>query len=282
MSTSVISIVPAIFGVAALVLFFTKPSWRYRRELLAAALLLFAVSIGIYLSGRLGRSEDSQSEIPVASTSTQTQEKEQSLPASPTPPVLPVSPVSPVVTPESISTEVISMDAELEGCLLFVSNRSGDFEIYELRGSVDNLRRLTNSPGLDIDPDWSPDGRKVAFASNREEDTGFQIYVMNVDGSDQKRLGDVQPGDNSHPTWSPDGSQIVFQSKRDTNLDPQDDNFDIYVMNSDGDDIKQLTTHGADDSEPSWSPDGRKIAFLSERSGQDEIYLMDSWCSKVD
>jgi len=171
---------------------------------------------------------------------------------------------------------VVNTYENLEGCLLFVSNRTGDFEIYKLRDDFDDLQQLTVSPGLDIDPDWSPDGKNIAFASDREEEAGFQIYVMNADGSDQKRLGQVQPGENSHPSWSPDGSQIAFQSKRDTNLNPQDDNFDIYVMNSDGSDIRQLTTHSADDSEPGWSPDGRRIAFLSERSGQDEIYLMDT------
>jgi Tol biopolymer transport system component len=273
----VVSIAAVILGAVALVLFFLRRFQRYRTRLLVLALLMFAISIGAYLSGLLGQQGESLAETPVANTPTPTQEKERPLSTSPAAPISPVSPVSPVVTPPvSISTEVISVHAELEGCLLFVSNRSGDFEIYELRESVDNRRQLTNSSGLDIEPDWSPDGKKVTFASNREKDTGFQIYVMNADGSNQKRVGDVQPGDNSHPSWSPDGSQIAFQSKRETNLDPQGNNFDIYVMDSDGGDVRQLTTHSADDSEPSWSPDGRKIAFLSEKNGQDEIYLMDS------
>jgi len=242
---------------------------------------MFGVSIAIYLAGILGRSGDSLSETPVASASAETHVA--SAPTStrevrqpPTSPISPVSPVSPTVIPESRATEVVNTYENLEGCLLFVSNRTGDFEIYKLRDDFDDLQQLTVSPGLDIDPDWSPDGKNIAFASDREEEAGFQIYVMNADGSDQKRLGQVQPGENSHPSWSPDGSQIAFQSKRDTNLNPQDDNFDIYVMNSDGSDIRQLTTHSADDSEPGWSPDGRRIAFLSERSGQDEIYLMDT------
>jgi TolB protein len=166
------------------------------------------------------------------------------------------------------------MKAEFEGCLLFVSDRSGDLEVHKLRADNEGPQQLTSSPGLDIQPDWSPDGKRIAFASNRLEDMGFQIYVMGVDGSGQESLGAVQPGDNSYPNWSPDGSQIAFQSKRDINSDPLDDNLEIYVMNSDGSDVSILTSHNADDSEPVWSPDGERIAFISERIGHDEIYVM--------
>lgn len=264
--TILVSIATLILGIVALVLFSLKRFQGNRAGLLAATLLMFAISIGSYLAGRPG---DILPEPLAVDTPASTQEKEKSI-------VLPILPVSPAPTPTLISTEVEAPDIEFGGCLLFISNRSGDFEIYQVQKNVANLYQLTNSPGLDIDPAWSPDGAQIAFASNREEGTGFQVYVMNADGSGQKMLGPVQPGDNNHPTWSPDGNQIAFQSKRDTNSNPQDDNLDIYVMNSDGSNIRALTIHGADDSEPSWSPDGRKIAFLSERSGQDEVYLMDT------
>jgi hypothetical protein len=213
----IVSIVALIVGIAALVLFFLNRAHRRRTGLLVLALLMFGVSIAIYLAGILGRPGDSLSETPVASAPTSTREVRQ----PPTPPISPVSPVSPAVIPESRATEVVNTYENLEGCMLFVSNRTGDFEIYKLRDHFDDLQQLTVSPGLDIDPDWSPDGKNIAFASDREEEAGFQIYVMNADGSDQKRLGQVQPGENSHPSWSPDGSQIAFQSKRDTNLNPR-------------------------------------------------------------
>lgn len=263
--TILVSIAALLLGIVALVLSSMKRFQRYRGGLFAATLLMFAISVGNYLSGR---SADISPASLAGDTPAPTQEKVQL-------PILPVFPESPVPSPTLTSIGVEAPDFEFEGCLLFVSNRSGDFEIYKVQKNVNNLYQLTNSPGLDIDPDWSPAGAQVAFASNREEGIGFQIYIMNSDGSSQSRLGPVQPGDNNHPSWSPDGSQIAFQSKRDTNSNPQDDNFDIYVMNSDGSNIRALTIHGADDSEPSWSPDGGKIAFLSERSGQDEVYLMD-------
>jgi Tol biopolymer transport system component len=268
-TTMLISVIAVILGIVALALFFLNRFPRYRAGLLAGALLMFAISIGTYLSGQLGVSSP-ESVATNTPALTQGQKPTSTLPVSP---ISPVPSASPAVT-GPVLTEANAADIEFEGCLLFVSNRSGDSEIYKLQEDINDLQQLTNSPGLDIEPDWSPDGKRIAFASNREEGTGFQIYIMNADGSDQKRLGDVQPGDNSHPSWSPDGSQIVFQSKRDTNSNLLDDNFDIYLMNSDGSGVNILTTHEADDTEPSWSPDGRKIAFLSERSGQDEVYLM--------
>jgi Tol biopolymer transport system component len=269
---ALVSVVSVILGIVALALFFVKRYQRYRSWILAGALFLFAISIGIYLAGQPSQPDISTPEPLAANTPTSAREAEQ----PPTPPFSPISPISPVATTRSISIELDSMEAQFEGCLLFVSNRSGDFEIYRLSESIDDLRQLTHSPGLDIQPDWSPDGSKVVFASNREEGVDFQIYVMNADGSGQERLGVVQSGDNSHQTWSPDGSQIAFHSKRDTNADPSDDNFDIYRMNSDGSDIRPLTADSADDSEPVWSPGGERIAFISERDGKDEIYVMNS------
>jgi Tol biopolymer transport system component len=143
-----------------------------------------------------------------------------------------------------------------------------------MQQNADNIHQLTDSPGLDIEPSWSPDGTQIAFASNRESDTGLQIYLMKADGSEQQRLGPVQPGDNSHPSWSPDGSQIIFQSKRDTNGNVLDDNSDLFLMNADGSEITLLVFHSTEDTEPVWSPDGKYIAFISERSSRDEIYVM--------
>ena len=183
------------------------------------------------------------------------------------------SPISPLAHPDAKITSVKISDLDFTGCLLFTSNRTGDFEIYELKFPGNNLQQLTNSPGLDIDPAWSPAGNNIAFASNREG-AGFQIYGMGSDGSNQQRLGPVQPGDNSHPSWSPDGQQLVFQSKRDVNSNPLDDNFDLYLMATTDGNVKLLTPDGADDTAPSWSPKGDQIAFLSERSGQDEVYLI--------
>ena len=97
------------------------------------------------------------------------------------------------------------------------------------------------------------------------------IYVMNADGTEQKRLTTNTFGDG-YPTWSPDGMKIAFTSTRYANVD-------IYVMNADGIGQTRLTTDAAIDTQPSWSSDGTKIAFASSRStdwGDLNIYVMNA------
>jgi Tol biopolymer transport system component len=262
-----ISLITFVLGLATLALVILNRFPNYRTGLIILLILMFALSIGTFLSSRSNPSL--QASTP---TSAATSEEDQALNEFPSSPVSPLT--SPVATPEPTITEIDVSEIDFEGCLLFTSNRSDDIEIYKIQGDLSAPEQLTDSSGLDIEPAWAPDGDKIAFASDREPDANLQIYTMNADGSNQQRLGPLQPGENIHPSWSPDGRQIVFQSKRDTNGNALDDNYDIYIMSSEGTDSNFLVVHSADDVEPSWSPDGRKIAFLSDRSGQDEIYLM--------
>ena len=124
--------------------------------------------------------------------------------------------------------------------------------------------RLTFDDAFDSSPAWSPDGRRIAFESER--DGNDEIYVMNADGSGVARLT-VNDAIDGSPAWSPDGQRIAFDSLR-------DDNFEVYLMNADGSGVTRLTNNDARDWHPVWSPDGRRIAFESNRDGNAEIYLM--------
>jgi Tol biopolymer transport system component len=124
------------------------------------------------------------------------------------------------------------------------------------------------------DPVISPDGTKIAYCSLR--DTIYsQIYVMNVDGSGQKRLTDVKTGDACGPAWSPDSKKIAYHAFANTNPSR---NPEIWVMDAEGSNPKKLTDHGMD---PSWSPNGKQIAFASHRYGVFQIYSMDADGSNV-
>lgn len=265
---TLISIVALLLGVILLILGGLDRLPKYRTGIIISGLFLLAVAIGAYLVNQNKPAVPSEAVVTPTGAPTQAPVVSQSVEESP------ISPISPLSMPEATVNEVSVSEVGFMGCLLFSSNSTGNSEIYKLQQSHDKVQQLTNSSGLDIEPAWSPDGQKIAFASNRPDEAGFQIYVMNADGSNQQRVGEAQPGDNTHPSWSPDGRQLIFQSQRDTNGDPLDDNSDIYMMNSDGSNINVLAFHSADDTEPVWSPDGSKIAFLSERSGQDEVYTM--------
>jgi hypothetical protein len=117
-----------------------------------------------------------------------------------------------------------------------------------------------------MSPAWSPDGNKIAFGSSR--DGGWDIYVMNDDGSGITRLTSESARDDE-PAWSPDGTRIAFTSDR-------DGDFEIHVMNADGSGVIKLTDHPAQDGNPAWSPDGSRIAFTSDRDGNNELYVMNA------
>lgn len=150
--------------------------------------------------------------------------------------------------------------------LAFSSNRDGDFEIFLIDSSGNNLIKLTDNSESDSQPSWSQDGQLIAFTSER--DGNPEIYVMNADGSDQRRLTYSEARD-SQPSWSADGRQIAFASD-------VDGNSEIYVMNADGGSRRRLTSNPATDSKPIWSPDGQSIAFASNRTGSYEVFVMDT------
>jgi len=148
--------------------------------------------------------------------------------------------------------------------ILFVSNRRGSKDIWEMNADGERVRNLSHNAADDWTPAWSPQGDAIAFASYRDDN--WEIYVMEPDGSRPTRLTHHVAADVS-PSWSPDGQRIVFASYR-------DGNWELYVMNRDGSRLQRLTENAATDFAPAWSPDGKRIAFESYRDGDMEVYVM--------
>jgi WD40 repeat protein len=150
------------------------------------------------------------------------------------------------------------------GELAFVIAYTNNDDIYVASTIGGGGHSLANDPKLDLNPAWSPDGARIAFASER--DGNREIYVMNADGSRLLRLTNVS-ADDEEPAWSPDGTKIAFVSARDGPAE-------IYVMNADGSNQVRLTSGPNYYTFPAWSPDGTKIAFASSGGGTEGIWIM--------
>ncbi len=146
--------------------------------------------------------------------------------------------------------------------LAIVASVDGVSEIFTATNGG-ALKRLTKDRHIDVGPTWSPDGRQIAFVSDR---TGApQIYLMNADGGGVRRLT-FDGAYNTSPSWSPDGEWIAFE----TRVNSQ---FDIWKIRPAGGSSIPVISHPRSDEHPSWSPDGRLIAFSSGRYGRPDIYV---------
>jgi TolB protein len=145
---------------------------------------------------------------------------------------------------------------------------NGDIFVMDADGN--NCVQLTDNPKDDMRPFFSPDMKTVIFNSNR--DGNIEIYTMNTDGTNQKRLMNTKtPQWKIFPNFSPDGKKIVY-----TLTNTATRQADIHIINSDGtDDVVIISIVGRDEH-PRWSPNGNRIVFQSERDGNFEIYVMNS------
>jgi Tol biopolymer transport system component/DNA-binding winged helix-turn-helix (wHTH) protein len=128
-------------------------------------------------------------------------------------------------------------------------------------------RAFISSTRNDMSPQFSPDGKRIAFASQRSGN--WEIWVCNSDGSSPVQLTFFQGPNVTTPRWSPDGGRIAFDS--DAGPEPE---FDIWVIDANGGKPVRMTTHPANDGNPSWSHDGRWIYFDSRRTGEQQVWKM--------
>lgn len=160
--------------------------------------------------------------------------------------------------------------------MAFHTNRDGNFEIYVKDMDADTLTNVSSfAAGGETFPTWSADTTRLGFTSNRDGNT--EIYVMDADGTSPVRLTD-HPGQDALPDWSPDGSKIAFNTNRDQpvavpNHPPETE---IYLVDPDTAALTRITEVPGIDAGASFSPDGSKIAFHSNRDGDFEIYVMNA------
>jgi TolB protein len=163
-----------------------------------------------------------------------------------------------------------------------------DFDIYAANPDGSDITRLFGSPGYDAEATLSPDGQTIVFTSTRDGD--LDIYTMKVDGTDVQRLT-TTPGYDGGPFFSPDGSKIVYRAWYPEAPDELADyrallaqklvrpsRMEIFVMEADGSDQRQVTDLGGANFAPYFHPDGRRIIFASNhedpRSRNFDLFLV--------
>lgn len=162
--------------------------------------------------------------------------------------------------------------------IIFVSDRVGGQELFIMNQTGNSPTQITGQGCVNETPTWSPDGRRIYWASNCDGD--FDLYradvAYNYDSSysvDARLVNVVNLTNNTtddrFSRVSPDGKRIAYSRV-------VDGQWEIYTIGTDGSGEARLTTNGANDDAPTWSADGRTLAFASDRDGDYEIYTMDT------
>lgn len=207
--------------------------------------------------------------------------------------------------------------------IAFASERLGSPVIMLMNADGSNQRAITDPSYVSMMPAWSPDGKQIAFASTRiyevlqpggrqEVDAGFEVWVMNADGSDPQRITGDPQDQSLYPTWAPDAKQLAFMdvsgqthiAAQEVTSDAQatnltgavagrhwtpawspdgrqiafmnhlEDGADVWLLDVQSNEAVQLSQPGSNDGEPAWSPDGKELVFVSDRDGAQGLYVM--------
>ena len=142
------------------------------------------------------------------------------------------------------------------GSIAFYSDTDAGAQIFTVRPNGHDLRQITHIDGDAVRPDWSPDGRRIAFELDTAD--SFNVAIMNADGSDIVVLPPAPGGFEGDPSFTPDGTRIVFER-----FIPETNDDAIWSMNVDGTDRQRLESGPAGATDPNVSPDGRALSFVS-------------------
>jgi TolB protein len=149
--------------------------------------------------------------------------------------------------------------------IVFTSNRDGNSELYVMNVDGSGLRRVTNHPAIDTSPTWSPTGTQIAFTSDRAGNP--QIYIVGADGLNLRRLTTTESYAD-RPTWAPAPfNEIAFAARTGPG-------YDIKVYDLASGVTRQITFGEGSNESPSYSPNGRHIAFTSTRTGRAQIFTI--------
>jgi Tol biopolymer transport system component len=198
--------------------------------------------------------------------------------------------------------------------LLFVSEVNGSRDVWMADATGENAVPLTDDPGTEDQPAWSPDGRRIAYAAFPKEGGSFDLWLVNVDGSGRRRLT-TTPANEIFPAWHPGGEELVYVTDASGNFDlyaigvqdgrtaprvvspdhearPQlspdgtklafsrwpangrSSDATLWVANSDGTAPIELTAAPAPATHPAWAPDGRTLAFQHRAEAGWEIWTL--------
>ena len=137
------------------------------------------------------------------------------------------------------------------------------YDIYTMNADGSDRTPITQTPNMvDVDPQWSSDGTRIAFASTVSSQTRYELFTMNADGSGLTRVIST-PSFDLNPAWSPDGTQLLFERATTSSATLQQ----IWMVNVDGTGLHAVSSPNNFSSEPAWSPDGNKIAYDGEAGG---------------
>jgi TolB protein len=145
--------------------------------------------------------------------------------------------------------------------IVFQSSRTGTDDIYVMNVDGRNVRRLTRDAGRNIAPSWSPDGKRIAFSSDRGG--SLRIHSMRADGSErtESTRGGATTVKHYNPVWSPDGRMLAYYT------DSGDRKDQIVVVDAGGSNPLVVTGNAGHNVYPHWSPDAKRILFVSDRDG---------------
>ena len=155
--------------------------------------------------------------------------------------------------------------------IAYSSEEDGDFDIYIVDANGRNVKNMTdNSPWRERMPHWSPAGPRVVFTSNRDGGS-TEVRLLDTNTRDQRLLTNTSYG-AGYPKWSPNGSQIAYISAERPEIPPR--SWAIWRVKADGSNLEALVTEGERNSNPKFSPDGKRIVFVSFRDSNTDIYAV--------